>query len=94
LSPTYINFAMNAPYFRETQILPELQQQCGQANVNGSKLRSMIIPLPPLSEQRRIVANIDELMALCDRIEEQLSTSQAESRRLLDAVLQEALTAA
>jgi type I restriction enzyme, S subunit len=90
-SPLYSNLAMNAPYFRETQILPELQQQCGQANVNGTKLRNMVIPLPPLAEQHRIVAKVDELMALCDRLEAQLTTARTESRRLLEAVLHEAL---
>jgi type I restriction enzyme S subunit len=64
--PVYANIAMNAPYFRETQIVPELQQQCGQANVNGSKLRNMMIPLPPLAEQHRIVAKVEELLTLLD----------------------------
>lgn len=91
MSPVYSNLAMNAPYFRVTQILPELQQQCGQANVNGTKLRNMMIPTPPLNEQHRIVAKVDELMALCDRLEAQLATTHTDSRRLLDAVLHEAL---
>jgi type I restriction enzyme S subunit len=82
---------MNAPYFRPTQIVPELRQQCGQANVNGSKLRSMVIPLPPFAEQQRIVAKVDELMALCDRLEGQLTTAQFERRRLLEAILNNAL---
>ena len=90
-NPVYANLSMNAPYFRETQIVPELQQQCGQANVNGTKLRSMIIPLPPLAEQHRIVAKVDQLMALCDRLEAQLTAAQTESRRLLEALLHEAL---
>jgi type I restriction enzyme S subunit len=93
MSPVYSNLAMNAPYFRPTQILPELQQQCGQANVNGTKLRNMLLPIPPLAEQHRIVARVDELMGLCDRLEEQLTTTQTESRRLLEAVLHEALNA-
>jgi type I restriction enzyme S subunit len=91
ISPVYSNIAMNSPYFRGTQIVPQLQQQCGQANVNGTKLRNMIIPLPPVAEQRRIVAKVDELMALCDRLEAQLTTTQTESRRLLEAMLHEAL---
>ena len=90
-SPAYANLAMNAPYFRATQIVPELQQQCGQANVNGSKLRNMMIPLPPLAEQHRIVAKVNELMALCDHLEAQLTTAQTESSRLLEAVLHRAL---
>ena len=48
---------------------------------------SLTFPLPPLAEQHRIVAKVDELMALCDRLEAQLTTTQTESRRLLEAVL-------
>jgi len=51
-----------------------------------------LIPLPPLTEQHRIVAKVDELIALCDRLEEQLTTTQTESHRLLEAVLHQALT--
>lgn len=86
-SPVYSNLAMNAPYFRTTQIIPELQQQCGQANVNGTKLRNMVIPLPPLAEQHRIVAKVNELMALCDRLEAVLAQREELRRRLLEAVL-------
>ena len=91
VSPQFGNLAMNAPYFRQTQIVSELKQQCGQANVNGSKLRNMVIPLPPVAEQHRIVEKVDELMAVCDRLESQLTAAQTESRRLLEAVLREAL---
>lgn len=90
-SPLYVNLAMNAPYFRATQIVPELQQQCGQANVNGSKLRNMLIPLPPHAEQCRIVAKVGELMALCDHLEAQLAKAQAETSHLLESVLHYAL---
>jgi type I restriction enzyme S subunit len=93
-SPVYFNLAMNAPYFRATQIVPHLRQQCGQANVNGTTLKNMVIPLPPLAEQHRIVAKVDELMAVCDRLEAQLTAAQTESRRLLEAVLYEALAQA
>jgi type I restriction enzyme S subunit len=54
----------------------------------------MAVSLPPLAEQHRIVAKVDELMALCDRLETQLTTCQTESRRLLEAVLYEALAPA
>ena len=45
-----------------------------------------------VAEQHRIVAKVDELMALCNRLEAQLTTTQTETRRLLEAVLHQALT--
>ncbi len=41
----------------------------GQPNVNGTSLSELVIPLPPLPEQSRIVAKVEALMALCDRLE-------------------------
>lgn len=43
----------------------------GQPNVNGSALKKLIVPLPPLEEQKRIVEKIEELMLLCDQLEKQ-----------------------
>jgi type I restriction enzyme S subunit len=57
-------------------------------------IREMPIPLPPVVEQHRIVAKVEELMSLCDRLEAQLTTAQTESRHLLEAVLHEALAPA
>lgn len=91
-SPRFINIAMNAPQFRSTQIAPLIKQQTGQANVNGTSLKNMLIPLPPLPEQHRIVAKVDELMAVCDQLEARLTSSAEARRRLLDALLHEALT--
>lgn len=48
--------------------------------------------MPPLAEQQRIVAKVDELMAVCDRLEEQLNTVHFESIRLLEAVLHNVLS--
>jgi type I restriction enzyme S subunit len=61
--------------------------------INQSVLLNAPVPLPPLAEQRRIVAKIDELMALCDQLEAQLTTTQIDSRRLMEAVLRDALVA-
>lgn len=90
-SPRYVNLAMNAPAFRETQIVPLIKKQTGQANVNGTALKHMLLPLPPLAEQHRIVAKTNELMALCDRLEESLATRDDTHRRLLEAELHDVL---
>jgi type I restriction enzyme S subunit len=64
--PVYINYYMNSNIYRKTQIEPQIIQQNGQANFNGTKLKGTLVPIPPLAEQQRIVAKVDELMALCD----------------------------
>ncbi len=92
--PRFINMAMNTPEFRATQIIPLIKKQTGQANVNGTALKNMLIPLPPLGEQYRIVAKVDALVALCDRLEASLTAAAATRRRLLDALLAEALAPA
>ena len=58
--------------------------------LSKGKWEQLPIPLPPLAEQHRIVAKVDELMALCDQLEAQLATTQTDSRRLLEAVLEAA----
>jgi type I restriction enzyme, S subunit len=47
--------------------------------------------LPPLPEQRGIVAKVDELMAVCDELEQSLAAEQTERVRLLEALLHDAL---
>ena len=59
-----------------------------------NRIQSLLIPLPPLAEQHRIVAKVDPLMALCDRLEASLTATAATRRRLLDALLAEALAPA
>ena len=63
----------------------------GQPNVNGQTLGKMLVPVPPLAEQQRIVAKVDELIALCDRLAASLATGDDTRCRLLGALLTEAL---
>jgi type I restriction enzyme S subunit len=91
-SPDFFNLAINSSYYRRTQIEPELTQQCGQANFSGSKLANSVVPLPPLAEQKRIVAKVDELMRWCDALEARLAAAQTRATHLLDAILHQNLT--
>ena len=72
------------------------QYQAGTAvpALQQGVLEVIPVGLPPLAEQHRIVTKVDELMALCDQLETQLTATQTDSRRLLEAVLHEALAAA
>jgi type I restriction enzyme S subunit len=73
--------------------LLEFAPATAQKNINLETLISVLIPLPPLAEQSRIVAKVDHLMELFDRLEASLAAGEDTSRRLLDAVLAEALSA-
>ena len=57
-------------------------------DVNIGDFRRMPLLVPPLAEQHRIVAKVDELIALCNRLEAQFTTTQTQSRHLLEALLQ------
>ena len=62
--------------------------------ISKGKWELLPIPVPPLAEQRRIVAKVDELMSLCDQLEASFTTSETARSRLLDALLHEALARA
>jgi len=49
-------------------------------------------PLPSLAEQHRIVAKVDELMAMCDKLKNRITITATTRRQLLEATLQEALS--
>jgi type I restriction enzyme S subunit len=59
--------------------------------ISKGKWEILPVPLPPLAEQRRIVAKADELMALCDRLEASLADASATRHCLLDTLLVETL---
>ncbi len=67
--------------------LREMSAGTGQPNVNGQALGRLAIPIPPLAEQKRIVAKVDELMALCDWLEEQQQERETRHAALARASL-------
>ena len=68
VDPDYINFVMNSSYHREwcNQVKTDA---VNQSNINAQKLSNFSIPIPPLYEQHRIVAEIEKLFALIEQIE-------------------------
>jgi type I restriction enzyme S subunit len=63
----------------------------GLYNLSVGKIQRITVPLPPLAEQGRIVAKVDELMSACDQLEIALKAAQAKQGQLLEALLREAL---
>lgn len=59
-----------------------------QVELNTSTARALPIPLPPIEEQSRIVAKVDELMALCDKLEAQQRSRRKLQNNLRQSTLQ------
>ena len=62
----------------------------GQSNINATKFREFIFPLPPLAEQQAIVEKVDKLMAMIYELEKQVSERIKQSEMMLQSVLREA----
>lgn len=65
----------------------------GIQHFTGKSLEKYAFPLPPLAEQHRIVAKVDELFALCDSLKAQIAESRAVQRQLATALVEQAVAA-
>ena len=90
--PQMGEFVLRALKGLRREILSKVQRSShGTCRLESSDYQFLPFPLPPLAEQQRIVAKVDELMALCDALEAQLTTTANTSRQLLEAVLHQVL---
>lgn len=82
---------------RDPKLMDRVQDKPIGATVQHLRVggvETLLVPLPPLAEQHRIVAKVDALMALCDRLETSLAAAATVRRRLLDALLAEVVSPA
>jgi type I restriction enzyme S subunit len=72
---------------RENMLSLVQRSSHGTCRLEHTHYASLPIPLPPLAEQRRIVAKVDELMAVLDALEAALTTARTTAERLLAATI-------
>lgn len=89
LSPYYIELAINSPLVKEQS--RNNTQGVGNKNLVLKWIKNFALPIPPALEQKRIVAKVDQLMALCDELETKLIQSQTNSEKLIDAAVRQVL---
>jgi len=89
ISPIYANNVLNSKLHREW-CDQNKTDALGQSNINATKLRDFLFPLPPLAEQQAIVARVDSLMVAIDALEAQVTERKEQAQLLMQAVLREA----
>lgn len=82
----YIWLASRSPFVRE-QIAGKFVTTAGQKTVNQNHIGSVLLPLPPVQEQGRIVARIGELIRFCDALELQLRDKSRTAQRLATSAI-------
>lgn len=88
--PRFLKVFLESPsYWRQ---LDERTAGTGQPNVNATALKSLQFPLPPLAEQKRIIAKVDELMRLCDELESLVKRKNSHAEKLMAAAVDTILT--
>ncbi len=82
-------YYLKSPYFQE-QVL-SLAPKTTLPILSKGKWDLIPVPLPPLEEQKRIVAKVSQLMALCDELEAKLRQTEADSEKLMKAAVRDLL---
>ena len=90
INSRYILDVLSSPYIQQTTFAN--LRGIAYKGLNLSLLRDFLIPVPPKEEQERIVRKVDELMQLCDKLENENNNAQKASSDLLQAIMQKYFT--
>jgi type I restriction enzyme, S subunit len=82
----YLNSIIARDYFAGSS-----KQTTNLASINKTQLRGCLVAIPPIEEQHRIVAKVEELMALCDALKARINEAQTTQIHLADAIVEQAV---
>ncbi|HGM5833426.1 TPA: restriction endonuclease subunit S [Serratia marcescens] len=68
-------------------LIDSSSQTTNIANISLEKLNPLVILVPPIDEQNRVASKVEELMFLCDQLEQQSLTSQDAHQKLVETLL-------
>jgi type I restriction enzyme S subunit len=85
MPPRYFLFFFRSPIF--VRYVESVQMGIAYPAINDGQFFSGLLPLPPLAEQHRIVVKVDELMALCDQLENQHNNAAEAHEKLVAHLL-------
>ncbi len=82
---SYFKYAMDSNLLQDS--IHARKRGGAQPCLYLSEIEKFIFSLPPLPEQHRIVAKIDQLMALCDKLEQRIAAATGKQTELLNSVM-------
>ena len=89
LDKDYLYNLLSSPYVRSVFIAAAAGAVV--MNLNADKVRDLLIPVPPIVEQHRIVSRIDELMAICNQLKSQITSANHLQQKLADVIVEQAI---
>ena len=89
-TPSFVLLTLETAAVR-SQIERPLRTTSGVKNINSTEVANIRLSLPPLAEQHRIVARVEELRLLCTQLRERLSAARRTQSQLADALVAEVL---
>jgi len=91
-APEFLAAFVNSLHGREW-VKRVVTQQVGQANVNGTKLQALVVPLPPCAEQGRIISELERRLSLIRGVESEVDSNLKRAQALRQATLAKAFSA-
>ena len=86
----YLSIALRSPLLKRQ--ITSKQTQTAQANIFQGKIKVLCVPLPPITEQTRIVAEVERRLSVVEELEMVVSANLQRATRLRQAILQKAFT--
>ncbi|MCD4841004.1 MAG: restriction endonuclease subunit S [Methanosarcinales archaeon] len=93
IDSNYLTIWLNSPIGTKKSSKNTYGKGVSQGNLNLGLINNFVVSIPPLNEQKRIVARVDQLIALCDELEAGLAQAQTEAGKLMEAVVHHVLAA-
>ena len=89
--PAFVQVVANVGISREF-LNQRVRTTAGQSGISGTDLKAIPIPLPPLAEQRRIVAEVERRLSVVQQAEATVEASLARAERLRQSILKQAFS--
>jgi type I restriction enzyme, S subunit len=86
--PQFLNAALNSESVRKR--VKGMVHGVGRPRLNLGEIRSIVLPLPPLAEQIRIVAEVERRLSVVEELESVVSANLQRAARLRQSILQKA----